>query len=653
MSEYTGPLRVTVWGENVHEKVEAHVAERYPDGMHGAIAAGIQENLPDAVITIVTMDMPEHGLTDELLANTDVLTWWGHAAHGDVDDLIVDRVHRHVLSGMGLLVLHSGHWSKIFGKLMGTTCTLRWRSEHDQELVWTVNPQHPITIGVPNPIVIPEQEMYGEYFDVPTPDELDLHLGLHRRRGVPFGNDLPAGLREDLLLLARRPGLPRLPPQGRPPGDRERRRVGQARARTRPADPQPLRAGRVLRGRALRGPLRPPARGSRGGPRRHRAGRGVSAFRRVGAPGQKVRVIQVGAGGMGQAWLRNDAENDDVELVGIVDLNLDAARAGASVYGDDSIPVHTDLATLIEQVRPDAILDITVPVAHHPVTTDSLFSGLPVLGEKPAAQTVAEALSLAAAAEVTGELFMVSQSRRYNDQLVAFKQQAGLLGDLGSVTTEFAKAPHFGGFREEMDNVLLLDMAIHPFDSVRYLLDRDPVAVYCESYNPSWSWYRGDAAASAVFEFEGGIRYTYAGSWCAPGAETSWNGAWRISGANGSALWDGDTAPASEVPDGDPGALPALPSVGAEIAGSLNLFVSALRSGETPDGEVHGNVMSLAMVEAAIESKDTGARITIDDVLERAYAEALANEKRDDVRTQLESWTSVRAALQGVAVDAR
>jgi trehalose utilization protein len=169
---HTGPVRVTVWGENVHEKVESHVAERYPEGMHGAIASGIQENLQDARITQATMDMPEHGLTEELLSKTDVLTWWGHAAHGDVDDAIVDRVHRHVLSGMGLLVLHSGHWSKIFGKLMGTTCTLRWRSEHDQELVWTVNPQHPITRGVPNPIVIPEQEMYGEYFDVPTPDEL-------------------------------------------------------------------------------------------------------------------------------------------------------------------------------------------------------------------------------------------------------------------------------------------------------------------------------------------------------------------------------------------------------------------------------------------------------------------------------------------------
>lgn len=378
----------------------------------------------------------------------------------------------------------------------------------------------------------------------------------------------------------------------------------------------------------------------------------MTAFRRVGEPGQALRVIQVGAGGMGQAWLRNDAANPDVELVGIVDLNLDAARAGAGVYGDESMAVHTDLGALIDEVQPDAILDITVPVAHHPVTTDSLFRGLPVLGEKPAANTLAEALSLAAAAEVTGELFMVSQSRRYNDQLVALKQRAGLLGDLGSVTTEFAKAPHFGGFREEMDNVLLLDMAIHPFDSVRYLLDRDPVAVYCESYNPSWSWYRGDAAASAIFEFEGGVRYTYAGSWCAPGAETSWNGSWRVSGAAGSALWNGDEAPTSDVPGADPAELSPLPSVGVEIAGSLSAFVLALRSGETPDGEVHGNVMSLAMVEAAIESKDTGSRIAIDDVLERAYAAAVTAERRDDVRARLESWTSVRGALQAAPVSA-
>jgi trehalose utilization protein len=170
---YGRPVRVTVWGENRHEQVEPRVAEIYPRGMHGAIAEGIEENLGSgAVVRTATLDDPEHGLTEEVLADTDVLTWWGHAAHAEVSDEVVERVHRHVLSGMGLVVLHSGHWSKIFTKLMGTTCTLRWRSAHDRELVWTVNPTHPIARGIPHPMIIPEDEMYGEYFDIPAPDEL-------------------------------------------------------------------------------------------------------------------------------------------------------------------------------------------------------------------------------------------------------------------------------------------------------------------------------------------------------------------------------------------------------------------------------------------------------------------------------------------------
>ena len=166
-------VHVTVWGENRHEKIEEHVAKIYPQGMHTTIAEGIEENLGDAcTVRTATLDDPEHGLTEEVLAQTDVLTWWGHAAHAEVSDEVVERVHRHVLSGMGLVVLHSGHWSKIFVKLMGTTCTLRWRNEHDRELVWTVNPTHPITRGIPHPIVVDEDEMYGEFFDIPAPDEL-------------------------------------------------------------------------------------------------------------------------------------------------------------------------------------------------------------------------------------------------------------------------------------------------------------------------------------------------------------------------------------------------------------------------------------------------------------------------------------------------
>ncbi len=172
----TSPIRVTVWGENFHENSDrdrAGMAERYPSGMHGAIAGGLTELLGDAVrVRTATQDQPDHGLTEEVLDATDVLTWWGHATHAGVDDAVVDRVYARVLGGMGLLVLHSGHFAKIFKRLMGTTCSLAWRNSADIELVWTVSPSHPIAAGVPQPIVIDEQEMYGEFFDIPAPEEL-------------------------------------------------------------------------------------------------------------------------------------------------------------------------------------------------------------------------------------------------------------------------------------------------------------------------------------------------------------------------------------------------------------------------------------------------------------------------------------------------
>jgi trehalose utilization protein len=166
-------LRVLVWNEGRHEKTEPAVAHRYPDGIHGAIAAGIRATLGGrARVVVATLDDPGQGLTEETLAATDVLTWWGHQAHDEVTDDNVERVRRHVLAGMGLVMLHSGHFSKLFKALMGTSCTLRWRDGDDRELVWTVDPTHPIAAGVPSPIVIDAQEMYGEFFDIPAPDEL-------------------------------------------------------------------------------------------------------------------------------------------------------------------------------------------------------------------------------------------------------------------------------------------------------------------------------------------------------------------------------------------------------------------------------------------------------------------------------------------------
>lgn len=353
-----------------------------------------------------------------------------------------------------------------------------------------------------------------------------------------------------------------------------------------------------------------------------------------------LRLVQVGAGAMGRAWLGAIGENPDVELVGLVDLNVDAARASLADAGLSGVAVGASVAEVAAQTGAHAVVNVTVPAAHHPVNVEALFAGLPVLCEKPAAPTVAQALSLAAAAEASGELLMISQSRRYYPEIARLRSLTAELGEIGVATTEFFKAPHFGGFREEMAHVLLVDMAIHSFDAARYVLDADPVSVYCEEWNPGYSWFDGAANATAVFEFEGGARYVYTGSWCADGQETSWNGRWRVNGAGGTAVWDGDRMPqlqrlgdqavvAAEPVD------PSAPVAPREIAGSLAEFVAALRSGETPSGEIHSNVHSLAMVEAAVRSAETGARVRIADVLAEGRREALAAEVRDDVRRAL------------------
>jgi trehalose utilization protein len=167
------PIRVTVWGENIHDRKDERVRAIYPEGMHETIAAGLREHLVDVVsVRTATLEQEEHGLTEDILADTDVLTWWGHVGHGQVNDTVVARVHARVLAGMGIVILHSGHESKIFKRLMGTTCSLRWREADEREIVWTVAPAHPIAAGISDAFIIPKQEMYGEYFDIPQPDEL-------------------------------------------------------------------------------------------------------------------------------------------------------------------------------------------------------------------------------------------------------------------------------------------------------------------------------------------------------------------------------------------------------------------------------------------------------------------------------------------------
>ena len=333
------------------------------------------------------------------------------------------------------------------------------------------------------------------------------------------------------------------------------------------------------------------------------------------------KALLVGAGGMGQAWARNlVAHADKVELAGWVDLREGAARAAADKLGLPEIWCGTDLVSAISVIRADFVVDVTIPEAHHDVTLAALAAGIPVLGEKPMAHSMDAARAMVQASERAGKLYMVSQSRRYDGRLSAFRRMIEkAVGDVGILNADFYIGAHFGGFRDEMAHVLVLDMAIHTFDQARYLLgDDSPVSVYAEEFNPKWSWYKGSAGATCLFEFASGARFTYRGCWCGEGLSTSWESEWRAVGPKGTGKWDGGESLIAESVTGSEGfTRPVEPSietadeVAGGIAGSLQDFLHALDTGEIPMGECHDNIKSLAMVFSAIESSKTGQRVRI------------------------------------------
>jgi myo-inositol 2-dehydrogenase/D-chiro-inositol 1-dehydrogenase len=349
---------------------------------------------------------------------------------------------------------------------------------------------------------------------------------------------------------------------------------------------------------------------------------------------------------MGGGWIRMLAGSPVARPVGVVDLDLDLAARAVRSAGLEDVPVGASIAEVAARSGAQAVIDVTVPQAHRAVNEDALRAGLPVLCEKPLAPTVAEALRQVALADVTGELLMVSQSRRYFRALAAFREAVGGLGDLGAVHAQFFHEDHEPGFREQMAHPLLVDMSIHHFDQLRYVTGLEPVSVRCDSWNPGWSWYAGHASATAEFELAGGARFSYAGSRCTPGLQTSFNADWHVYGERGAASWDGEQAVVA-----DPGGTrPGDPDGPEGIEGSLAEFVDALRTGRTPQNEVRANVLSIAMVEGAIRSSELGGeRVVIGDLLEEALAQALADERQEDVLAVLRGWTS---AADGIATPA-
>lgn len=373
------------------------------------------------------------------------------------------------------------------------------------------------------------------------------------------------------------------------------------------------------------------------------------------------RTIVVGAGNMGRKWLRTVRDHPATTPVGLVDLDVALARRVADdEIGDGCLAAGASLEELARATSADVVIDATVPVAHRSVTTTALRLGLAVLGEKPAAPTLAEALALAALAEATGGVFVVSQSRRFNRQLVAVRDVLDDGAIVGGLSARFFRGPRFGGFRDEMDSPLVVDMAIHLFDLARWLAGGTPTAVYARETNPPWSWYRGAASARAIIEFDGGgsdgaggVDFTFDGSWAGLGHDTSWNGDWRIATDRGTIVWNGDDPASVQAGREEPVRVvePAA-DAGESLPGSLSAFIASLDAGVVADNEIHDNIRSLAIVEAVLASAASGERVLVDDILEaaRAGARALTDEwGMPEIAPVLDGWHSVAAALDAVA----
>ena len=338
-----------------------------------------------------------------------------------------------------------------------------------------------------------------------------------------------------------------------------------------------------------------------------------------------LRAVIVGAGFMGRNWAREIALQPDTELVGWVDLDGAAVReavkeadTGAAVGSGGTVgagvAVGTDLAALLDELRPDIVCNCSPPAAHRAVTTTALEHGCAVLTEKPMAMTLAEARELVAVTERTGRLLAVTQDRRQLSGTRALKAAARRLAPLTRLEIDFRLPHRAGPYVHLWDEPLLREMAIHLFDAARAVTGADAKSVYCDTYRTPWSWYPGNDSAEALFEMDGGLRFAFTGCWTARSGFTSWTGSWYLEGAGGCATWDGVNAPVltpARVEDESEPAFETLPIVpqSAEFPGLAEVlagFVRALRTGELPDGECHDNLRSLAMVEAAVASARSG-----------------------------------------------
>lgn len=349
----------------------------------------------------------------------------------------------------------------------------------------------------------------------------------------------------------------------------------------------------------------------------------------------KRKAVIAGAGRWAREWGRTVATSEGATIAGWVDVQAGFAADAVRELGVEAV-TGTDFVQVMEGAQPDFLVNATVPAAHAKVTVSALQWGVPVLCEKPMATTLEEAGRMIRASEQSGKLLMISQQRSRDPRVVAMKKLIEEhIGRLGILQAEFFLSNTEPAYSPGMRSALLVDMSVHTFDAARYLSGTDPVTVYCDDFHPYWSRHKTTAAAMAIFQMEGGLRFCYDGSWVVRGYPTTWECEWRAMGEHGTALWDGVGTPEADIVESlEPGRQP-LEHVVATIdqsaptwlSASLIAFLHALDTCETPMGECHDNVKTLAMVLGAVESASTGRRVDIREMLKAVQSWPVKHER--------------------------
>jgi len=325
-----------------------------------------------------------------------------------------------------------------------------------------------------------------------------------------------------------------------------------------------------------------------------------------------MNVIQVGIGGMGNAWLRAVLNSPDVEYAGFVEVSDAIATEQVDRYDLDGSKLFRTLDEALQAVDADGVINVTPPQFHQEISVTALEAGVPVLSEKPLAATRAEAATIVETSNRTGVLHMVTQNYRYKPPIQTLKHalDTSEMGAIGAVVVEFFKGPHFGGFREEMPYPLIIDMSIHHFDLLRFFLDSNPVSVLGRSWNPPWSWFAGDASAAVLFEFANDVQVSYNGSWCSQGRETGWNANWRFECAHGVVAMADDRV-TTQLTDAEPMLVETVQMERESQDYLLHEFYTAVTTGAQPVTTCQDNIHSLGMVFDTIASFEAGEVVTV------------------------------------------